>query len=401
MRGSLLRSLLEKILLIAIGIGLALLVLELGLRLLIPPPAENFLAQYTGWAERPGAFYWEPNGAGEWNFVHINSKGLRDREYTYDKPAHTFRILVIGDSFVEANQVPLEKAFTKVLENELNARAGTTPFQVVAAGVNGWGTDQETLYYENEGYKYQPDLVLVLFTPANDVGNNDPKLQIKIDPQNGQLGKPYFDLVGNGLQLKDFPYHDAATAATAKPGPFGAIGTFLTQNLYLYRFLTIALHKWAPGVIESDAMLSPAHFYYGFYAMSQPIRDEWQHAYMITDGIFSRLDTSVRAHGGQLVAVSNVERPAVDLGFWSKYLAGFPETKAYQWDIDQPDRLIANYLSLHSIPYLSLRPIFRSEFQKTGRELNVSHESHWNAEGHQLAADSIYHWLKQSGYLPP
>lgn len=32
--------------------------------------------------------------------IAINSKGLRDKEYSYEKPASAFRVVVLGDSFV-------------------------------------------------------------------------------------------------------------------------------------------------------------------------------------------------------------------------------------------------------------------------------------------------------------
>ncbi|PYQ23833.1 MAG: hypothetical protein DMF81_07510 [Acidobacteria bacterium] len=52
---------------------------------------------------------------------HFNSHGFRDYERTWEKPPNTYRILVLGDSYVEAFQVPLERAFPALLEVRLNA----------------------------------------------------------------------------------------------------------------------------------------------------------------------------------------------------------------------------------------------------------------------------------------
>ena len=54
--------------------------------------------------------------------MQINREGLRDVEHQYAKPPGVFRILVLGDSFVEAMHVPLESTFPRRLEERLNAR---------------------------------------------------------------------------------------------------------------------------------------------------------------------------------------------------------------------------------------------------------------------------------------
>src|SRR5580700_2496494 len=53
-----------------------------------------------GWSLRPGA---EGEIAGEnKQFVHINLHGFRDQERSYEKPADTVRIAVLGNSWTEA-----------------------------------------------------------------------------------------------------------------------------------------------------------------------------------------------------------------------------------------------------------------------------------------------------------
>ena len=51
--------------------------------------------------------------------VRINSHGFRDRERSYDKPEGTSRIVVLGNSWTEALQVPLEKTCPALLESDL------------------------------------------------------------------------------------------------------------------------------------------------------------------------------------------------------------------------------------------------------------------------------------------
>ena len=126
--------------------------------------------------------------------IAINSKGLRDREYPYEKPAGVFRILVLGDSFVWGYGVSNEETFTERLEQALTAEGAA--IEVLNAGVSGWGTDQQLLYLESEGFKYSPELVVLAFFLYNDPEN------ILNSRQYG-LQKPIF--VNTNLQLANVP----------------------------------------------------------------------------------------------------------------------------------------------------------------------------------------------------
>ena len=113
--------------------------------------------------------------------VQINTQGRRDLERPLQKPPGTQRILLLGDSFVEAMQVPIEQTFARQLEAALN-RSGAPPLEVISMGVSGYGTASQYLWYRDDGRAYQPDLVLLSFYPGNDVRNNSPTLEPTLRP---------------------------------------------------------------------------------------------------------------------------------------------------------------------------------------------------------------------------
>jgi len=102
------------------------------------------------------------------NPVKYNSRGLHDHEYTYEKGPGTTRILVLGDSFVEALQVPMEKNFCEITEQELNSALQPARYEVINMGVSGYSPILEYLYLKKEGLKYGPDIVILFFF-MNDV----------------------------------------------------------------------------------------------------------------------------------------------------------------------------------------------------------------------------------------
>ena len=55
--------------------------------------------------------------------VKFNSLGMYDTEHTLEKPANTFRILILGDSFVQAIHVAESETSHQVLENNVGISA--------------------------------------------------------------------------------------------------------------------------------------------------------------------------------------------------------------------------------------------------------------------------------------
>ena len=103
----------------------------------------------------PGAYYiWKKEGFSE---GHFNSHGFRDVERRYEKPSGTFRIAILGDSYTEGLQVPLERTFPFLLESRLNAASLGTRFEVLNLGQSGFGTTDEYGRWLHFGTRYDPD----------------------------------------------------------------------------------------------------------------------------------------------------------------------------------------------------------------------------------------------------
>lgn len=174
-----------------------LVLAELGLRILWTPPLDIYtLDQYTGVALRPQAAGWYTKEGRA--FIKINSQGLRDREHSKKKPPKTLRIAVLGDSYAEALQVPMEEAFWAVMERDLAACPSVRGRTVEAInfGVSGFGTAQELMMLRDRAWDYSPDVVVLAVTTGNDVRNNSRALER--DPN-----RPYFVYRNRKLVLDD------------------------------------------------------------------------------------------------------------------------------------------------------------------------------------------------------
>jgi hypothetical protein len=94
----------------------------------------------------------------------LNNHGFRGRDVSKKKPEGVFRIMVVGDSFTFGEGVRLEDTFVARLEGIL--RDGPMPaVEVLNFGIGSWGARSEYFYLVKEGLQFEPDLVLLVFTP--------------------------------------------------------------------------------------------------------------------------------------------------------------------------------------------------------------------------------------------
>lgn len=107
-------------------------------------------------------------------YVKINSDGFRDREFSIEKPPNTFRIIMSGDSIPFGQGVEVEDTLPKQLESILNSRQNSWNYEVLNFGVPGHNIREEVEMFKDNGLKYNPDLLIIVFC-VNDLDDDLPK----------------------------------------------------------------------------------------------------------------------------------------------------------------------------------------------------------------------------------
>lgn len=161
----------SSLLLLGASVAVALLLAEVVLRIGFPRfgPAHadgsNPFWQpdpRLGWVHRPsseGRFA----ARGVEVAVRINSRGLRGPEHTAKPDGQ--RILLLGDSFAWGWGVEEHEGVARRMAD------GLPGWEVLNAGTAGYSTDQEFLWYLEEGRRYQADVVVLLFCENDFRGN--------------------------------------------------------------------------------------------------------------------------------------------------------------------------------------------------------------------------------------
>jgi hypothetical protein len=122
-----------------------------------------------------------------------NSIGIRGkREYPPRKPdGIRYRIAAFGDSFTHGDDVANEFTWEHFMEQK-NPR-----LEVMNFGVGGYGTDQAWLRYQENGKRYNPDIVLIGFMVEN-INRNVNAFVPFYRRLSSPVSKPRFSLSGNG-----------------------------------------------------------------------------------------------------------------------------------------------------------------------------------------------------------
>jgi len=175
--------------------------------------------RYTIRGIRPNAEFWHTSIDGSWQFV-TNSKGFRNtKEFTYKKPANALRVLSLGDSHTQGHEVRQDLTFSATLERFLNQHK--PPAEVINTGVSGFGNDEELVLLENEGFKYNPDVIVLAFF-ANDFEDNVKSGLFGLDSQNYLIEKKYEHIPG--VRIQNFIYRIPLVQ-------------WLSENSYFYSLL--------------------------------------------------------------------------------------------------------------------------------------------------------------------
>lgn len=151
--------------------------------------------EYLGWKNKinaSGIFHTAETAS----YVEINSKGLREEEFGYDKPKDIKRILFFGDSFTWGYGINISDRFTDIFERIIQERA-SREYEVINMGTSGYGTDQEYLLLAQEGVKYAPDIIIFVYfwNDIRDVSRN----------QMYSYPRPFYVLKDGKLNLTNVP----------------------------------------------------------------------------------------------------------------------------------------------------------------------------------------------------
>jgi hypothetical protein len=379
-----LRSLAGNLLLAGAAVLAGLVVCELLLRLLgVSYPVYVWTHPVRGVAHIPGAKSVKQYAGHSW--IEINSDGWRGPEVALKHPPGTFRIALLGDSYIEAFEVPFEKTVGELVERRLSALWGK-PVEVLNFAEGGYGTSQQLLTLQHEVWKYSPDLVLLAVTTGNDISDN-------YRPLKRADYVPYFVFRGGELVL-DSSFHQSKGYRSR------AVWTRQLQGVVQHSRLAQLINRVRHAGRKSERQEENAG---GAPGDELGMRDEvqvppttpdWQEAWRVTEGIIHEMREECRKKDTPFAMVT------LTRGIQVTPIRQRKEQFLRQLgakDLYYPERRLAEFGKREGIPVLNLAPAMAEEAEKRQVYFHAHHDSlgigHWNEEGHVAAAELIAPWL--------
>lgn len=330
------------LLLASLLVALAMMEVAIRVYAALAFPKMMVLDEKLGWKHVRNKEKTFHNELGERVLIRLNQHGHRGTFYDYERSKNTYRILVLGDSMTEGSEVEEADLFTTRIEAQLPG------VEVINAGVGSYGTVQEYLYLLDEGIRYRPDLVLLMFY-KNDLIENCLSYSPGIGP------RPYAYMGSGRLHIEGRLLADDYVKVTI-PTPFRV---FLARHSYLFYFLNSrvyhqlfaervrAIHRMA--VVRAEAC--------GLYEV----------LFELIRGTRQELDTR-----------------GIDF-----FLVLIPTKEEARSGASAAHDRIAAFCRENGIEFGRLLERFHSSFVDGGPDLYFPVDIHWTTAGHGLAADEI------------
>jgi lysophospholipase L1-like esterase len=316
--------------------------------------------------------------------VVTNRWGFRDRDRTLEKPPGEFRIALVGDSVVEGVHVDPDQVMNIQMEKLLQ-KQGYKNVEVLNFGIEGIGTTQELIMYQERIRQFHPDLV-ILTVSDNDIMNNSSTLQ----PKSYGIHTwycPYYNLDGNGNLVFQ----------PVQKRPFNGLITFLERHSYLAYYIEriwfradLPLYKWHGMPV-----------YFGSYS-NDPLDPEWQSAWTVTEKVMAKMQNTVEADGVKFVMVpwSNFSDIQPD---WrerlTKQFGPLPKELVPQ-KLDERLQGIANRENITMASLTPFMQAYRDEHHLQWPYFSMTCDPHFSALGHEVAAEAMIDLLERKGWLP-
>jgi len=162
----------------------------------------------------------------EWT-VKTNSRGIRSNfEYAYKKNHNKSRILIIGDSYTFGEGVSDNETFPYQLQEML------PDYEIINMGIHGYGHDQILILLQEEGVKYEPDIVILGYVDE-DMDRN--LLNFR------SYAKPRYIVQNEKLKLTGVPVH---------PPEYYINRDFMRMRIYDIYSILLQLFKEYSGIYK-------------------------------------------------------------------------------------------------------------------------------------------------------
>ena len=285
-----------------------------------------------------------------WTVERANSLGFLDREPpSPERAAASCHVAIVGDSFVEAYEVPVsDKAQVRL---EQMAAEHLPGWDVTVAAYGHRNTAQVAqLPWWDEWIRHRPPKLVVLVVEPTDDGGNAPRSPIGDPPfayvRRAQDGSLELVMPGNRVSIpppRPRFLLDRGQRATGWPFPF--VLAWVRWRIPIWRKLSLTpLRRLRPAKMQSPPTLNLTRSAFAL--------DRWK--------------MQVESGGARLVVLETVN--------------------------DTPHSRMKGFAVERDIPVIDLTSHILARGGDPG-DAHFPNDTHWNPQGHEWAAEALLEWM--------
>jgi hypothetical protein len=364
-------DLLRSLLLVPASLLALLLASELFFRFVLPAPdipQPAFIHDLLRHQPGQRGVYWAGDVRAPFT-INVQGWNSAHPDYPAERTAGQ-RIAIVGDSYVEALQVPPDQSLAEGLERELGA--GTEVFRY---GMSGAPLSQYLHMARKAALPAKPDVLVVLLV-HNDFDESWRELP-------GMYTGSFLRLrLKPGGSLEEIPPAPYLQDLTSRLRNISATWRYLAYGRQL-RFETLRrllLPQSQSAQFQANIDIS------GLAGREAQDR-------RATGYLFGRLAAESAQAGARLLLVMDGVRAPIERGE-----AGLPEALDYGSGALRLNRMAAEEAARLGIPFLDLHPVFAADFRQQQHPFAFKTDGHWNTHAHALAARAVASRLRELGW---
>lgn len=307
----------------------------------------------------------QPGNEGVWRVgddvagrFRINAQGWNSGHAAYDArpPEGVRRIAIIGDSFVEALQVPFDASLAELLE-----ASGQGRLQVYRFGVSGAPLSHYLHMARHVVRTYHPDMIVLVLV------HND------FDESFGQVPGRYTS------SFLKFRMNGDQVAAEIPPAPYQSTWRDWLRQTATLRYLYYRQKLTLSGVMAA-APSATSPVYQANVALNAVVA---QRASIkgATEYAFAQFQALAHEQNFRPLLIMDGDRRSIAAGMDSAPLY----TDGALW----LNAMASDAAGKASLTFIDLHPLFQADWRVNHQPLNFVSDNHWNERGHRLAAQAL------------
>jgi len=320
--------------------------------------------------------------------ISVHPLGFRDLPEDELKSRGTTRVALLGDSFVESLQVPIDQTAGRLLEGKLNAplqrRESPERFEVLNFGISSHGLGQSYLTWETYGRPFSPDYVFVFLSSRSLERTVDPYESGAFPPtrQKKLKVRPVFRLEEGKLILepaRDFQAF-VETQTEVIRTEFGSRGRLRRRKGIFLKWAAAQALRWGEGNLLPFWRRARQNFFSSRNPsiLHAPLtRSSLDPTVLeVNLSVLEQWGKEIKEAGGKLVLVDALS-----------YGTSSPVSSA--------SKLFRRLAARNGWGYIPLADEL-SEAERKGISVHWPHDGHFNQAGNEIFAEAMHRWFAEN-----